>query len=234
MAGISGASVEDEEVLSSHPQIKHVIAKTKVLETHPNLHPDFIDYFPDYVVVAKEGYAFRGLNYHHGKLYMADIFAETLPVYSTIGQPQHVQDIRCLMDKALNSKKKVLLAVIEGFRKGSLPAEFEVCNNMDEWYSYRGMGLYHILHTGISFYETENPPIFNRSKKPRSADYPLSGFPNSNKEDSIGAKEGIRSAAVSSRGMIAQTVTNADIIFESYSRDLSNMGVLAAFKPEKL
>jgi len=138
------------------------------------------------------------------------------------------------MARALDAGKKVLLVVIEGCRKGSLPAEFEECGNMDDWYSYRGMQLYHILHTGMPFYQTDNPPVFNRSWKPRNTEYPLSGFTNAHREASIGARPGIRTAAVSSRGIVAQTVTNADLMFESYCRDLANMGVLAAFKPDKL
>lgn len=234
MAGISGASAEDEAILNAHPLIQHVIPKSRVLASYPGLRPDFVDYFPDYVVTAQEGYAFRGINYHHGQIYMADTYGPTLPVFSTIGRPRHVREIRGLMDQALDAGKKVLLVVIEGCRKGSLPAEFEDCDNMDDWYSYRGLQLYHILHTGMPFYETDSPPVFNRSRKPRSSDYPLSGFANAHKDDSIGARPGIRTAAVSSRGMVAQTVTNADLIFESYCRDLANMGVLAVFKPDKI
>lgn len=234
MAGISGAAAEDEEILNSHPLIQHVIPKSRVLASYPDLRPNFKDYFPDYVVTAQEGYVFRGLNYHHGQLHMADTYAPTLPVFSAIGRPQHVRDIRGLMDRALDAGKKVLLVVIEGCRKGSLPAEFEECGNMDDWYSYRGMQLYHILHTGMPFYQTDNPPVFNRSWKPRNTEYPLSGFTNAHREASIGARPGIRTAAVSSRGIVAQTVTNADLMFESYCRDLANMGVLAAFKPDKL
>ncbi len=234
MAGISGASSADEAILNSHPQIKDVISKSKVLAYHPDLHHDFIDFFPDYVVTAQEGYAFRGLNYHHGQIYMADTYSPTLPVSSTIGCPQHVRDIKGLMDQALDGGQKVLLAVMEGCKKGCLPAEFGECDNMDDWYCYRGMPLYHILHTGIPFYKTSSPPVFNLSRKHQSSEYPLSGFFNAHKEDSIGARPGLRTAAVSSRGIVAQTVTNADIIFESYCRDLSNLGVLAAFKPDKL
>jgi len=234
MAGISNPASADEEILAAHPLIQDVIPKSRVLKSYPRLRPEFIDYLPDYVVTAKEGYAFRGLNYHHGQIYMADTYAPTLPVCSAIGRPGHVRDIRGLMDQALDAGQKVLLVVIEGYRQGSLPAEFEACDNMDDWYSYRGMQLYHVLHTGMPFYETDSPPVFNRSRKPRSTDYPLSGFANSHKALSIGARPGIRTAAVSSRGMVAQTVTNADLIFESYCRDMANMGVLAAFKPDKI
>lgn len=234
MAGISGAAAEDEEILNSHPLIQHVIPKSRVLASYPDLRPNFVDYFPDYVVTAQEGYAFRGLNYHHGQLFMADTYAPTLPVFSAIGRPRHIRDIRGLMDQALDAGKKVLLVVIEGCRQGSLPAEFGECDNMDDWYSYRGIQLYHILHTGMPFYQTDNPPVFSRSWKPRNTEYPLSGFTNAHRDESIGARLGIRTAAVSSRGIVAQTVTNADLMLESYCRDLANMGVLAAFKPDKL
>lgn len=119
MAGISGAAAEDEEILNSHPLIQHVIPKSRVLASYPDLRPNFKDYFPDYVVTAQEGYVFRGLNYHHGQLHMADTYAPTLPVFSAIGRPQHVRDIRGLMARALDAGKKVLLVVIEGCRKGA-------------------------------------------------------------------------------------------------------------------
>lgn len=235
VAGISGASEGDKEILLSHPHIKNVIDKKDVLLSHTDLHPNFKEFLPDYIVIAKEGYAFRGINSHEGKTYMTDIYAESLPVYSAIGKPHHIRDIKGLMEKALDSNKRVLLAIVEGFRVGNIPEGFSLCDNMDDWYAYRGMDLYLALHTGKPFYETEFPPVYDRSKpKAAKTAYPLSGFFNSLPEDSIGVKKGIKTGAVSSRSMITHMIANTDITLECYSRERSDMGLLAAFKPEKL
>lgn len=235
VAGISGASKEDKHVLESHPYIAQVIDKNDVLSFHDRLHPNFKEYLPDYIVIAKEGYAFRGINSHEGKTYMTDIYARSLPVYSAMEKPQHIRDIKGIMEKALDNGKKVLLAIVEGYRDGILPVDFSLCNNMDDWYAYRGMDLYLALHTGKAFYETEFPPVYDRSKpKASKTGYPLSGFFNSLTEDSIGVKKGIRTGAVSSRSMITHMIANTDITLECYSRERSDMGLLAAFKPERL
>ncbi|MDD2480809.1 MAG: hypothetical protein PHC44_05030 [Lutispora sp.] len=235
VAGVSGATLEDKDVLMAHPHIAQVIDKNDVIAAHPNLHPHFIEYFPSYIVIAKEGYAFRGINSHEGKTAMADVYSKSLPVYSSLDTPQHTKDIRSIMEKALDKGKKVVLVVIEGYRFGNIPNGFTLCDNVDDWYAYRGMDLYLALHTGKPFYETEFPPVYDRSKpKSSKAKYPMSGFFNDLPEDSIGAKEGIKSGAVSSRSMITHMIANADITLECYSRERSHMGLLAAFKPNKL
>ena len=235
VAGISQSDENDKSILLSHPHIKHVIDKNDILDSHPNLHPNFIYNLPDYIVIAKEGYAFKGIKSYEGEIFMADVYTDNIPVYSDIGMPKHIRDVRDIMENSLDDGKKVLLAIIEGYNINDIPQGFKLCKNMDEWYSYRGMDLYLALHTGKPFYETEFPPVFSRSiPKQKRTNYPLSGFFDSLPENSIGAKKGIRSAAVSSRSMIIHMIANSDITVECYSRERSDMGLLAAFKPEKM
>ena len=135
------------------------------------------------------------------------------------------------MKNALLNGKKVLLAVIEGYRADAAAhSGFQMCCNKDEWYSYAGMAQYLLLTSGKTFYETPYPPVYNRTKKKRETVYPFSGFFVSIPADTLGDLPGIRSAVVSSRSMIVHMAANADLAIECYCRDKSNYGTMAAIK----
>lgn len=234
LAGLSGAVPEDREILLKQPHIKQVISKDDILTKHPHVDENFRYYLPDYCLVAAEGYLFRGYNSHFPKKKtLADLCTANIPVYSTLGTPAHVKELYSLMKNALLNGKKVLLAVIEGYRADApIPAGFQLCGNKDEWYSYAGLSQYLLLTSGKAFYETPYPPVYNRTKKKRETVYPFSGFFTSIPSNTLGDFNGVRSAVVSSRSMIVHMAANADLAIECYCRDKNNMGTMATFKPE--
>jgi hypothetical protein len=232
LAGLSGAVPEDEEILLQQPYIKQVVSKTDILTKHPEADENFRYYLPDYCLVAADGYLFRGFNSHFPKKkILADLCAASIPVYSTLGTPNHIRELYGIMKNALLNGKKVLLAVIEGYRAdAAVPSGFHMCGNKDEWYSYAGLAQYLLLSSGKAFYETPYPPVYNRTKKKRETVYPFSGFFVSIPADTLGDLPGIRSAVVSSRSMIVHMAANADLAIECYCRDKSTMGTMAAIK----
>jgi len=89
--------------------------------------PAYIDDFPDYLVIAEDGWSFKGLCSNNRVLYNIEKYSSTLPVYSEIGYPSHIEGICGLMEDALDQGKKVLLAVVEGLDEDDFvyPSECE-------------------------------------------------------------------------------------------------------------
>lgn len=237
IGGVITSENGDYEILKSSKDIKSFISKDEAQKLYgQNAHPQFFSYFPDYMVFANDGYAFRAHNSHHPKLYMADVIEDKIPVLSTIGNPEKLTDIKQLIQTAIvKNGKKVLLAVVEGYRICDEYSGFLPCDNKEDFYNYRGLAFYIALLSGIPFYKTEFAPVFDKNKpKQNKKLYPLSGFFTKEEEEAIGNCDGVKSVAVSSRSMIIHMATNADITMECYARDHTKMGVMVSFKPEKI
>lgn len=233
VAAVSGAEPADKEILQQHPLIERVISAEEIKQAHPELHDNFKYYLPDFIVSAREGYAFRGYNSHQPRIFMTDIWEERLPIKCSFSADiKHIRDIYQAMKSQLASGKKVLLAVVEGYDTELIPADFKMIDNIDEWYAYRGLDLYLALLTGKPFYETPFAPVYDRTRpKKKDVKFPFGGFFDELTKGSI-AEAAKGSAVVSSRSMVTHMAANADIAVECYNRDRTQMGVLLAFKPE--
>lgn len=233
LAGLSGAEPEDRAVLCAHPAVAQVVSREDILAAHPQAEDNFRAYLADYAIAAKPGYSFRGLNSHMvGRKLFTDVCESTVPVRCALGQPQHLRELYGLQRQALLAGRRVLLAVVEGFRLDDpLPAGFTPCANRTEWYDYRGLCQYLLLTTGHEFFETPYPPVYDRTKRVGgSGRWPYSGFFEEPPRDALGALPGLSTACVSSRSMIVHMASYAQVALECYSRDRVTMGTLAAFR----
>ena len=212
-----------------------MIRKKDFIDRYPDLDPDYSLDFPDFLLIAEDGWNFKGLCSNNRMLYHIEKYNPTLPVYSTIGSTGHIEEICGLMEKALAQGRKVLLAVVEGLDEADFFLPHQNVDNCRDWYAYAGYNLYHTLVTGKPFSQCTHPPIYNMSaRRALPLRYPLS-TPHIGKicEDSIGRRAGVRTAAVGSRSITTHAMVNADLMLECYIRSQANMGVLVAVNEDR-
>ena len=235
MAGVYQSEPGDEAVLAQEPHIRSIIKKEDFAEEYKGIDPAYIKDFPDYLLVAEDGWHFKGLCSNNRVLYNIEKFNSTLPVYSEIGYPDHIEGICSLMEEALEQGKKVLLAVIEGLDEDDFLLPYQNIDNCRGWYAYQGYTLYHTLVTGKPFYQCTHPPIYDMSARRKlPLRYPMSA-PHTGTicEDSLGRRAKVPTAAVGSRSITTHAMVNADLMLECYIRAQANMGVLVAVNEDR-
>jgi len=152
--------------------------------------PAYIDDFPDYLLIAEDGWSFKGLCSNNRVLYNIEKYNSTLPVYSEIGYPSHIEGICGLMEDALDQGEKVLLAVVEGLDEDDFVLPHQNVNNCRDWYAYEGYTLYHTLVTGKPFWHCTHPPIYDMSaRRMLPLHYPMSTPPHRDYLCGISGKE---------------------------------------------
>ncbi|MDD2556426.1 MAG: hypothetical protein PHX16_08165 [Syntrophaceticus sp.] len=235
MAGVYQSEQGDEKILAQQPHIRSIIKKEDFIKEYRVVNPAYIKDFPDYLLIAEDGWHFKGLCSNNRILYNIEKFNSTLPVYSEIGYPDHIEGICGLMEDALEQGKKVLLAVIEGLDEDDFLLPYQNIDNCRGWYAYQGYTLYHTLVTGKRFYQCTHPPIYDMSARMKlPLRYPMSA-PHTGTicEDSLGRRAKVPTAAVGSRSITTHAMVNADLMMECYIRAQANMGVLVAVNEDR-
>lgn len=235
MAGVYQSEPGDEILLAEEPHIRTMISRDEFVDSCKITNPAYINDFPDYLLIAEDGWNFKGICSNNRVLYHIDKYNFTLPVYSEIGYPSHIEEICSLMEKALDQGKKVLLAVVEGLDEDDFVLPHQNVDNCRDWYAYEGYTLYHTLVTGKPFFHCTHPPIYDMSaRRPLPLRYPMS-TPHTGIicEDSLGRRAKVPTAAVGSRSITTHAMVNADLIMECYIRSQANMGVLVAVNEDR-
>ena len=235
MAGVYQSEPGDEILLAQEPYIRTIIRKDDFVESCKITNPAYIDDFPDYLVIAEDGWSFKGLCSNNRVLYNIEKYSSTLPVYSEIGYPSHIEGICGLMEDALDQGKKVLLAVVEGLDEDDFVLPHQNVNNCRDWYAYEGYTLYHTLVTGKPFWHCTHPPIYDMSaRRMLPLHYPMS-TPHTGTicVESLGRRASVPTAAVGSRSITTHAMVNADLMMECYIRSQANMGVLVAVNEDR-
>jgi hypothetical protein len=235
MAGVFKSEREDEELLNQEPHIRKIIRREDFINAYKITDPFYSKNLPDYLLIAEDGWNFKGIYSNNRVLHNIEKYNLSLPVYSEIGPPDHIEGIHSLMEKALGRGEKVLLAYVEGLDEEDFVLPWQPVNNVRDWYAYTSYNLYYVLATGKPFYLHPLPPVYDHSiKRPLPLRYPMSGPARGTVcEDSLGHKAGVPTAAVGSRSMITHSIINADLTMECYTRAQANMGVLVAVNEER-
>jgi hypothetical protein len=235
MAGVFKSESGDNELLNREPHIRSIVCRDDFINAYNLTDPLYLEYLPDYLLIAEDGWSFMGIFSHNRILYNIEKYNFTLPVYSEIGPVNHIEEVCGLMKAALEQGKKVLLALVEGLDENDFCLPYRRVNNCRDWYSYAGYNLYYTLVTGKPFYQHVLPPIYDHSiRRALPLRYPMSGPGNGAIcEDSIGQKAGVPTAAVGSRSLVTHSIINADLTMECYTRAQANMGVLIAVNEER-
>lgn len=235
MAGVYRSEPGDENLLTQRPHIRTIIRKNDFIKSYKTMEPAYINDFPDYLLIAEDGWSFKGFYSGNRILYNIERYNPVLPVYSEIGYPDHVEGICGLMEGILNRGEKVLLAIVEGLSEDDFVLPYKNVDNCRGWYAYAGRNLYHTLVTGKPFYRCTHPPVYDMSiRRTLPLRYPLS-TPHTGIicEDSIGRRAGVPTAAVGSRSISTHAMVNADLMLECHTRGQTNMGVLVAVNEDR-
>jgi len=230
IAGIYHAETNDLEIIRRIPHLKSVDLRFE--KQHNQTTSKFMQDYPDIMLIGDEGWAFHGVCCGNQQAFNMTKAREFLPIYSEIGVPKHVEDVRRLMDEALDNGEKVLMVIAEALDE----TDFEATPvpNKHMWYCYENYSLYYTLVTGQPFYHYELGPVHDMTiSESFPLQYPFSIHGAKICENSIGRRPGLRTACVGSRSMIPHAIINADLTIECFIRDQANMGVLVAVNEDK-
>ncbi len=235
LAGVYRSEAGDEEILAREPHIRAIISKADFVDQYREASPAYIRDFPDYLLIAEDGWNFKGICSNNRDLYHIEKHNSTLPLYSEIGSVSHVEGICGLMEQTLAGGGRVLLALVEGLDEADFFLPYMNVANCRDWYAYGSYSLYCTLVTGLPFYRCPYPPVFDMSiRRELPLRYPAS-TPHAGIicDSSLGRRAGVPTAAVSSRSMTTHSMVNADLMVECYIRNQANMGVLVAVNEDR-
>lgn len=252
-AGLFGASSRDLKSMANHPQIGRIIDRDAFRAQFGGI-PEFYRRFPDHLLVAKEGYIFRGVGSTARPLSLVPRYDQYLPLHTRLGtrlgpcptclgktEPgtksttaesitaESITDVSNLVLSALQQGAKVALILVEGVGCESFPLPFQQISNTCNWHCYSvGEGQYLTLTTGRHFIERPYPPACPYYlDNDETQPYPFSGIFNEMPPGTIGQRYSGRSVAVGSRSILTHVAAGTDITIECFARELYNHGVMA-------
>jgi hypothetical protein len=182
---------------------------------------------PDYFILAKAGYVFRGVNVSCRTLYHLPKPEQYVPIHGASGG-QSLTDVPGIVLQSL-AQHKVALILVEAVGCDSFPLSYRPLSNSLHWYRYTmGPGQYLALTSGKHFVEYGYPPGYRLELyDDENAPYPFSGAFREMPDQTIGKRFRGRSAAVGNRSIITHLAAGTDIAIECFARGLYSHGVLA-------
>jgi hypothetical protein len=183
---------------------------------------------PDYLIFARPGYVFRGVNISCRTLYRLPIPEEYIPIHTMSGSGQALTDIPEMVLQGL-AHHKVALILVEAVGCDSFPLTHRPLSNSLHWYRYTmGPGQYLALTSGKHFVEYPYPPGYRLELyDDENAPYPFSGVFREMPDHTTGRRFQGRSAAVGNRSILTHLAAGTDICIECFARGLYSHGVLA-------
>ncbi len=229
-AGLFSPSQADLEQLNSDPRVERIVSKERFSELFGGS-KEFLRRFPDYLLVAHEGYTFRGFSSGIRKIGRIPAKNLRIPVHTPLGNVQRLVDIHALIDKVL-PQQKVALILVEGIGQRDFQLPHKLIDNTEHWYIYENSRDHYLtITTGMHFQYGQFPPgHLDHDKGPK---YPYSAGFTALPENTLGRKKGIRSAAVGTRNMVTHLAAGADICIECFARQLYNLGTIAIINDPK-
>ncbi|MDI9476195.1 MAG: hypothetical protein QM295_05085 [Bacillota bacterium] len=234
-AGLFDATLDDIKYLEHIPEIKRIVSKQEFIEQFGG-NPDFIRRFPDYILEAEKGYAFKAYGTITRPIYQTPAKNETIPVYT----PFHSADLNCitqikgLIEKNLANKNKIALIIIEGIGAKEFKFPCVMCSNKTNWYTYDDThSQYLAITAGKHFQYNGYPPGYKYFLEDgKGKKYPFSGPFTELPQDIIGNRLNIKSAAIGNRSVLTHLASGADISIECLARSLYNHGTMAIISQE--
>jgi hypothetical protein len=228
LAGLFDPSPSDLEKMAQRTGVERVVSR-EAFRAEFGGSEGFYAACPDYLVVAREGYTFRGINVGCRPLYGVPRPEENLPLHTSLSGGESLIDVPDLVLRGL-ADSKVALILVEGVGCETFPWPFRPIANRLHWMRYTmGADQYLALTSGKHFVEYPYPPGYRfEIYDAPGALYPLSGIFRDMPEQTIGRRFAGRSAAVGSRSMLTHVAAGADIAVECFARTLYNHGVMAA------
>ncbi|MGI6488110.1 MAG: hypothetical protein GX964_00890 [Syntrophomonadaceae bacterium] len=195
--------------------------------------PSDKDRVPDWVLVAREGFTFKGMQSSLRPLARIPAHNQFIPVYSKLGPIKTITDVSPLIEENLKTHK-VALIMVEGIGVKDFTLPFTPVVNGFSWYTYEpGESQFLALTTGQHQFFNYPPGLQYWPDDNENKPYPFSGYFNHLDENALGFRYNGRSIAVGNRSMLMHATSGADIALECFARNLYNHGTMAAILREK-
>lgn len=225
-AGLHEPSEADLEHLRAEPNIDRIVTRDQFLELFDGS-PQDGRLLPDYLLVARRGYAFRALGCTMRKPVMIPDAADHIPLFSPLGAATDITSIRGLIDKGLHQGHRVALIILEGVGNDDFQWPSEPCGNSRGWFCYEpGDAQYLAITTGHHRIFEHPPGYLFYAEDATEKEYPLSGYFKKIPAGTVGAEFPGRSIAVGNKSMAMHMVTGADLCVECFARNHYNQGAL--------
>ncbi len=232
-AGLFSPSDDDLAKLGDMPGVERVVSKHDFIDLF-GAAGSFEHKFPDYLVVAEEGYAFKTMGSSTRIGYKTIARNESIPVYAGLSNAR-IHSIVDLRDAIIRnaSRQRIALILLDGIGVKDFRGRYNLCDNSVYWYTYcQGDDSYLAISTGKHFQYGDYPPGWlDFTDDVESKTCPYDGFIERPVTDSIGNYLrnvlGVTSAAAGSRSTFTHLAAGADICVECCCCGLYNYGTKA-------
>lgn len=231
-AGLHAPSAADLQRVAADPNITRIVPANEFRELFGDSVGDG-PLVPDYLLVARRGYAFKALGCSARKPAMIPDAAGQIPFFSTLGEAAEITSIRGVVDRGLRQGRKIAFIMLEGVGMDDFPWASTPCGNGRGWFSYEPSDAQHLAITTGRHRILEHPPgyLFHAEE---SKEYPLSGYFKEIPSGTIGAGFPGKSIAVGNKSMDTHMLTGADLCIECFARNHYNQGTLGVLhRPDK-
>jgi len=223
-AGLYEASDDDLDYLNQHKLVEMIVPRDQLIQEWGG-DSGFTARLPEYLLVAKRGYIFRGLGSMSRVFHRVNGRDNIIPLMAP-APVDNISQIAPLIKNMLKKKERVALILIEGIGMEDFRFDWTACTNTFSWYTYTcGDEQYLTLNSGLHLPYHQFPPGY-RYYEDDSEDkpYPFSGCFHCLPDYVLGADPEIRSAAVGNRSVLTHLASGADISVECLARSLYNYG----------
>jgi hypothetical protein len=228
-AGLYGLSPEDIRILRGNPHIERLVPREEVLHLFGGT-DEQAKRLPEYLVLAREGYAFKTVSDVKRTPLMISSLSLNIPLHAPGHTVEAMTGIRQALEDNL-SQGNTALIVIEGVGLNEFPWSCQPCRNGMEWYYYEpGEAQYLTVISGkhrFLDYPTGSGNKYFREMSETSGTYPFSGHFKSIPGETLGSAFLGKSVAVGNKSMFMHMVTGADVSVECFARNLYNQGTMA-------
>ena len=230
-AGLYDPSSEDMKFLADNPHIERIVSREEIVGLFGGS-PDNAPKVPEYLMLAREGYAFRTISAAQKTPVMIPAVNFHIPLHAPGRMADTITGIRQVLDGEL-IKKNVALIVLEGVGLNEFAWPHSPCLNGIEWFSYEPGEAQYLTITSGRHRFLDYPTGCKYFDAPqKGARYPFSGIFKGIPEGTFGLTFPGRSIAVGNKSMYMHTVTGCDVSVESFSRNLYNQGTMAVIHRE--
>ena len=225
-AGLHEPSEADLKQLTADPNVDRIVSKSEFLALFDGAPADS-RLLPDYLLVARRGYAFKALGCTMRKPVMIPDAGHHIPYFSPLGDASDLTDIRSVIDRGLQQGRKVALIILEGVGSDDFQWPATACGNSRDWFCYEPGDAQYLAITTGKHRIFEHPPgyLFYEDGTTEKT-YPLSGYYKEIPGGTIGAEFSGRSIAVGNKSMAMHMVAGADLCVECFARNHYNQGTL--------
>ncbi len=225
-AGLYEPSDKDMTLLNSHPFIEKIIPREEIVRLF-NGTPEQAQRVPEFLMVARKGYAFKALSPTMKVPVMTPSDCITVPVFIPGSDINDITGIRDELEK-LTAKKNIALIILEGAGVNDFPLPYRSCINGKEWFTYEtGDAQYLTISSGEHRFFDYPKGYKYYDETDVNNDFPFSGYFKSIPVNTFASSFPGRSIAVGNKSMFMHMVTGADICIECFSRNMFNQGTMA-------